>query len=288
MVFDNKVRVTTIARPVFLNAGTPDGSAVYPFGTAAVNTKFGTQSAAGLAGEIQVSTQNFGLRLGDTPSGFLVHNYLGGIRWRILGGPITVSVNRESVKDSLLSYAGDRDPGTGQTWGGVMANSGAIQGNWGTAASGFYASIEYAQLRGKNVANNAFAGNMGAYWRLLQNPFGSLTVGANLSVMHYEENLRFFTFGQGGYFSPQQYILVNVPVRWVGHYKDNFTYSIAGSLGSQQFREDESPFYPTSPLPQQLKSPYYPGQSVNGVNYSLELRGTYRIQANWFLSASSI
>ncbi len=138
-----------------------------------------------------------------------------------------------------------------------MANSAGILGNWGGAASGFYAGLEYAQLTGKRVETNTrLPGNMGAYWRILTNPFGSLTVGANFSAMHYEENLRFFTLGQGGYFSPQQYILVNVPVRWVGHYKNNFTYSISASLGSQLFREDASPFFPTNSVAQQLIQPF--------------------------------
>ena len=228
-VIDDKVRITTMALPVFLTSGTPDGSSTYRFGTSPVGTMFGSQSAAGLAGEVQVSTQDFGLRLGDTPSGFLLHNYVGGIRWTILGGPITVSATRDPVKDSMLSYAGSRDPGTGQTWGGVMANTAALRANFGGAAKGFYGSIDYGQLNGKQVETNTrVSGNVGAYWRALSNQYGALTVGANFSAMHYDENLRFFTLGQGGYFSPQQYVLFNVPVRWGGHYGNNFSYSISG------------------------------------------------------------
>ena len=280
------LRLTAIARPVFLNAGTPDGTSLYRFGTSLVGTTFGSQSAGGLGGEVQLSTQDFGLRFGISPSGFLVTNFVGGVRWRIAGGPVTLWATRDNVKDTLLSYAGSRDPGSGSIWGGVVANSGAVQGNWGGADRGFYGSFGYQYLTGTNVASNTrFDGNAGAYWKIMSRSYGSLTIGANVFGMGYSKNLRYFTYGQGGYFSPQEYLLLNAPVRWVGRYKRNFEYSITASLGSQQFREDASPFFPTDPALQGKSGPYYPGQSVSGANYNVEFRGSYHLPGNWYLSA---
>jgi hypothetical protein len=285
VLFD-AMRITAIARPVFLNAGTPDGTSLYRFGTSLVGTTFGSQSAGGLGGEVQFSTQNLGLRFGITPSGFLVNNFLGGARWRIAGGPVTVWATRDSVKDTLLSYAGSKDPASGVIWGGVMANSGMVQGNWGGADSGFYGSFGYQYITGTNVASNTrFDGNAGAYWKILSRRYGSLTIGANIFGMGYSKNLRYFTYGQGGYFSPQEYLLINAPVRWSGRYKRNFEYSITASLGSQQFREDASPFFPTNPALQRKSGPYYPGQSVSGANYNVEFRGSYHLPGNWYLTA---
>jgi Tfp pilus assembly protein PilF len=285
VLFD-AMRITAIARPVFLNAGSPDGTSLYRFGTSLVGTTFGSQSAGGLGGEVQFSTQNLGLRFGITPSGFLVNNFLGGARWRIAGGPVTVWATRDSVKDTLLSYAGSKDPASGVIWGGVMANSGMVQGNWGGADSGFYGSFGYQYITGTNVASNTrFDGNAGAYWKILSRSYGSLTIGANIFGMGYSKNLRYFTYGQGGYFSPQEYLLINAPVRWAGRYKRNFEYSITASLGSQQFREDASPFFPTNPALQGKSGPYYPGQSVSGANYNVEFRGSYHLPGNWYLTA---
>jgi Tfp pilus assembly protein PilF len=280
-----QLRLTAIARPVFLNAGTPDGTSLYRFGTSLVGTTFGSQSASGLGGEVQVSTQDFGLRFGITPSGFPVNNFLGGLRWRIAGGPVTLWASRDNVKDTLLSYAGSKDPGSGSVWGGVMANSGMAQGNWGSADRGFYGSFGYQYLTGTNVATNTrFDGNAGAYWKIVSRSYGSLTIGANVFGMGYSKNLRYFTYGQGGYFSPQEYLLLNAPVRWVGRYKRNFEYSITASLGSQQFREDASPYFPTDPALQGKSGPYYPGQSVSGANYNIEFRGSYHLPGNWYLT----
>jgi hypothetical protein len=106
----------------------------------------------------------------------------------------------------------------------------------------------------------------------------------NLTGMHYSENLRYFTFGQGGYFSPQSYFLFNAPIRWVGKW-ERMEYSAAGSLGSQFFSEDQSSYFPLSPLKDRLAGPYYPGQSKTGANYNLEFKMGYRMAPNWFIGS---
>lgn len=286
IVVNQTLRLTAVARPVFLDSGVPDGTSAYRFGTAPVGAIFASQSTSGLAGEIQLSTENFGLRLGASPTGFPVYNWLGGTRWRIGGGPITVLLNRDNVKDTLLSYAGATDPASGVVWGGVMANTAALQGNWGGAGNGLYGSMDYQLLQGKNVAQNyRIAGDAGAYWRIVSRPYGSLTIGANMFAMHYNKDLRYFTLGQGGYFSPQEYFLFNTPIRWVGNYKRDFEYSISGSLGSQQFHEDTTPFFPNNPGLQGNPGPYYPSQTVTSVNYNFSFRGDYRLPGSWYLGA---
>jgi hypothetical protein len=72
-----------------------------------------------------------------------------------------------------------------------------------------------------------------------------LTIGANFFAMHYAHNLRFFTYGQGGYFSPDVYFLANVPFTINGQYGRNLHYTVAGAFGLQAFQEDASLYYPT-------------------------------------------
>jgi hypothetical protein len=238
-----------------------------------------TQSATGVAAQGEFSRSDFGLMVGSTPEGFLITNVSAGVRYRPLDGPFTFTVTREPVKDTVLSYSGVRDSQTGLTFGGVMATGGSIRGNWGAGASGIYVSGGYQSLQGKEVADNSRVdGNVGTYWRVLERPQGSLTVGMNLTGMHYDKNLRYFSWGQGGYFSPQSYFLLNAPVRWVGKW-DRLEYLVSGSLGSQYFEEDSSPILP-------LTAPYgltYPGQAKTSANYTLELRAGYRLAPNWYL-----
>jgi cellulose synthase operon protein C len=199
----------------------------------------------------------------------------------------TCVLDRDSITDTLLSFAGAKDPETKNVWGGVVADTASVRGHWGNDRSGFYASTGYQWITGDNVEKNTrIDGNAGTYWKVLTRKEGSLTLGLNLSAMHYDKNLRFFTLGQGGYFSPQQYFLFNVPVRWVGNYKRRLQYTIAASLGSQHFVEDSSPFFPTQPSRQLLcPSCYYAGQASNGANYNIEAKIAYQLSPNLFVGA---
>jgi tetratricopeptide (TPR) repeat protein len=279
------LRVGVDFKPTFIYSGQPDGTSNLRFGTLGTGVSFASQSAAGAAADVQVSTQNFGGMIGMTPEGFWVRNVEAGLRWKIMGGPISVQFNRNALTDTMLSYSGTQDPGTGLIWGGVMATGAQISGNWGGGNSGIYAQFGYDKLTGHSVENNnRLSGTTGTYWKVLERPQGRLTIGMNLTGMHYDQNSRYFTLGQGGYFSPQSYFLFNAPIRWVGKW-ERMEYSVAGSLGSQFFSEDQSSYFPLSPLKQQLAGPYYPGQSKTGANYNLEFKMGYRMAPNWYVGA---
>src|SRR5439155_10671963 len=115
------------AHGVYLFSGTPNGQSKSQFGTLPRGATFGQQTTAGVAGEVQISTSTFGLDFGVSPQGFPVENLTGGIRFRPLGGPFTLLAVRDSVKDSLLSYAGVRDPGTGIFRGVVVSTRRTLQ-----------------------------------------------------------------------------------------------------------------------------------------------------------------
>jgi len=277
------LRVGVDFKPTFIYSGQPAPTTSLPFGTLGQGATIASLSAAGAAGDLQISTQNFGAMLGMTPQGFWMRNFEAGLRWKILGGPFTVQFNRSAITDALLSYSGTYDPGTGLVWGGVMATGAQVAGNWGGGNSGIYTQFGYDWIDGHNVANNnRISGTAGTYWKMMERPQGRLTVGMNLTGIHYDQNLRYFTLGQGGYFSPQSHFLFNVPIRWVGRW-ERMEYSLAGSLGMQFFSEDATPYYPL--LSPTLANPSYPGQSKTGANYNLEFKMGYRMAPNWYIGA---
>ena len=279
------LRASLIARPTYLSGGTPNGSGDALFGSQTRPAGFGPQSASGLGAEAQLSSSSVGLRIGTTPYGFLTNSWVGGFRLQPFSGPITLVLERDNVRDTMLSYAGVRDPVTDQIMGGVMSNSASLQAHWGNATSGIYASGGYQSLRGRNVAKNSgFNGNLGAWWKVSGVQEGDLTVGMNFSGMGYDRNLRYFTSGQGGYFSPQQYFLFNVPVRWTGTH-ERLQYTIGGSLGLQHFTEDTSDFYPANPALQAVSLKQYPAMVSTGANFSFDSRVGYQLAPHWMLGA---
>ena len=80
---------------------------------------------------------------------------------------------------------------------------------------------------------------------MLKDADQTLTVGVNTTLMRYDRNLSYFTYGQGGYFSPQQYVILNLPVEWTGR-NGQFTYDLKGSIGAQHYRQDPSNYFPPS------------------------------------------
>ena len=298
-VLGKTVRATVIPRPVFLNSGVVDPTlfanltGVVPvLGTTPGNaaTAPAQQFASGIGGEIQLTTTNLGLAAGYTPYSFLVANITARARWRL--GHITLFGDRDSVKDTQLSYAGIRDPGSisglydGNIWGGVISTTGGARLDVGNEKSGFFLSADGGTLTGFHVLDNKKEeGTMGAYFRVHNWPgYGNLNVGGNFYGMHYDHNERGLTYGQGGYFSPNVYFLASLPVTYTGAPTPEFHYTVVGSVGVQTFQENSAAYFPLDRAIQiGSQNRYYPLNSDTGLNYSLNAEGSYRIADHWYV-----
>jgi tetratricopeptide (TPR) repeat protein len=276
---NNRVRLGIEGHGIVAYSGTPDGSSTLMFGTLPAGALFGEQSKIGYSGLAQLSTSTFGMAFGITPQGFAIHNLIGGIRYRPLNGWFAFEGLRDSVKDSLLSYAGSRDPATGSIWGGVIANSVTVRFDSAPSANvryktiGEYASGAYAFIQGRHVPDNwSVSGNAGLYWQIVQ----GLTAGVNADAMHYDKNLKFFSFGQGGYFSPQEFYLASIPISWYSRYP-RFEYQLRFSGGVQYLHEAASPFYPVQPGSAVVTQGVYGSDSSTAPNYDALIRMGYRV-----------
>ncbi len=290
-------RVTVITRPSFLDSGAPTTSPTLPggvverLGTALPNAVLSQQNAAGIGGEVQLATSHFAASAGYSPFGFLISNVIGRASWKPANGPFTFSFNRDSIKDSQLSYAGLRDPGSagpgyaGNIWGGVITTGGDVQFGRSDPESGFYVSAGDQYLSGVHVqSNHRVEGDAGAYWRVKEVPDqGDLTVGANFFGMHYTHNSNFFTYGHGGYFSPQAYYLANVPFTFQGRYGYNVHYSVAAAFGVEAFQQDSAPFFPLdTALEVKSSNASYQAQTVVSGNYDFHGEMAYHLTDHWF------
>ncbi|MFP5207410.1 MAG: cellulose synthase subunit BcsC-related outer membrane protein, partial [Acidobacteriota bacterium] len=305
-------RITLIAKPIFLDSGQADGNAISsvqestisgsslvtipePIGTLTTTnaTPPAQQNASGLGGELQLAFPHFAIAGGYTGYGFLVSTFTGRFYWRPGNGPITFSAVRDSVRDSELSYSGLRDPGgaslgtEGAVWGGVVYNEGSVQFGRGDAQSGYYFAAGGQYLTGYNVRNNSrFDGTGGAYWRAYTAPeYGNLSIGANFFAMHYANNQNVFTYGMGGYFSPQAYLLANVPFTWDGHYQTHWHYNIMGAIGVQGFQQSAEPLWPLpaqKALETSQNNPLLPALTSVSANYDFRSEAAYQVGPHWF------
>ncbi|QEZ43033.1 cellulose biosynthesis protein BcsC [Cupriavidus oxalaticus] len=279
--------------PVALDAGTvgSDFNNSSRFGVgplAAPGASAGSQSAFGVALGLAYEAERFGVDIGSTPLGFRYTDVNAGARLNL---PLTqrttlgLAAARRPVTDSLLSYAGARDERSGVTWGGVMATGGRAELGWSDGSFGIYGYGGYSVLTGHDVArNNRWEGGGGFYMKLVDADTQRFTSGINFTSMGYSENLRYFTVGHGGYFSPQTYFSVTVPLTLEGR-SGRLSYHVRGALGVQAFNEDDAPYFPTDAGAQAAAnaamalartnnltsqtSAVYAGQSKTGLAYNL-------------------
>jgi hypothetical protein len=303
-------RFTIVAKAAFLDSGQADGNSVIqvttigqtkltqipnPLGTLLTTdtTPPPQQNAAGIGGELQLAFPHLAIAGGYTPYGFLVSTFTARGMWKPGNGPFTLSVVRDSVKDTQLSYGGLRDPGTaslsfpGNIWGAAVANQFNAQYARGDAESGFYFGAGGQYITGYNIEKNTrFDGTGGAYWRLLTSPeYGNLSIGVNFFAMHYAHNEQAFTYGMGGYFSPDAYFLANVPFTWAAHSGTRWHYNVMGSLGVQAFQEDLAKLFPLvgqESLEVSSGNLALPAVTSVGPNYDLRTNAAYQIGPHWF------
>jgi tetratricopeptide (TPR) repeat protein len=288
-------RATVVVHPTILQSGTAGPDATFQMGTLPSGAVSGIQTAAGVGGEVQLRTRSFGAALGYTPRGFLVENVTGRLLVQPGNGPVTLSFERQPIEDTQLSYAGLRDLGSttasnpGNIWGGVISTGGSLLISHSDAVSGWYMQGGGQYITGEHVEqNHRIDGYAGAYWSVWNHPeYGKLTLGMNLFGMHYANNQRLFTYGNGGYFSPDAYLLSSVPITFDGNYNSRFHYKASGSLGLQAFQEGASPYFPIdSALQTAAKNPFTVERMSVGVNYNVEAEGSYLITEHWHVGSS--
>jgi Flp pilus assembly protein TadD len=185
--------------------------------------------------------------LGHTPQAFTVSNWVGGVTykgdWDDLGYRLTAS--RRPLSNSLVSYAGAVDPVSGIKFGGVTANGftlGLSRDEGGK--DGLWASLGTHWLVGENVENNQRHSAMGGYYyRLVERADERMRTGLTLMYMGYSKDLSESSLGQGGYYSPQQYYSVSVPLNFAWR-NANWSAFLESSVGWSIAKVESSDLYP--------------------------------------------
>jgi tetratricopeptide (TPR) repeat protein len=288
------VRVT----PVTVNAGSANSDSAQRFGggpTVAAEDSTGSQKDTGVGLSVAIENPEHGIKadIGTTPMGFRYTTAAGGVR---VDRPFEansnfrygVNASRRPVTDSVTSFAGTSDARTGQRWGGVTANGARGQLSYDNQQVGVYGFASWHKLEGNNVESNARSEiGSGVYWYLgEEDPDSTLTIGVSANALSYENNQGFYTYGHGGYFSPQSFFAIGMPVSW-SQRTANLSYQIKGSVGVQHFEQDRADYFPTdSGLQTAAGDTQYSGLNKTGVGYNLAASGEYRMGSNFFLGGN--
>ena len=281
---------------VRLDAGTlaPDLDSASPFGTVLAS---GQALPAGLSQRARGLNVGFGHSgdeqrwdIGVVGAGFEVPNLVGGWRrpFTLAGQDLSVELSRRVLTGSLLTYAGTRDPVSGRRWGGVTLSAASLRWSGDSGAWSQSASLRAGWLDGRNVASNDTVQLRLATDRdTLDTPTLRLNVGVALSVWRYRRNLGFHSFGQGGYYSPQRYTSLVLPLQATGR-QGLWSYNVRGTLGRSWTYEADTPYYPTdAALQAGAGQPMHDGGGRGGgTSRSLRADLERRLSPHWSAGAS--
>jgi cellulose synthase operon protein C len=199
----------------------------------------------GVGVELAYRFRGFEIYGGTTPMGFPIQTFVGGLSWGGGFGPFSLYIGgyRRPITDSLLSYSGATDPLSGQTWGQVTANGLRIEGSLAFDEVMFYLYGGHDWLFGTDVQDNReLFGGTGLRWLVHQERGVKVKTGISFGVMSYQNNVRHFTWGHGGYFSPQLFLNGGIPLIIQGD-KGRVVYLFEGDAGVNWFHEDEVDYY---------------------------------------------
>ena len=248
-------RLKVVVTPTYLYSGQSNDAfdqgrfGTNPLGAAGpAAARVQTQGTAGAALAVGYAYDILTADIGASPLGFREQNVVGGIQLSPkLSDTATLQllVERRVVTDSVLAYAGEKDSHSGETWGGVTRSRGHIQINGSFGLTQYFAGGGGGYLTGDKVARNTeFDAALGATYPVWRNATQELRLGAEIFYFSYDKNLSGFSLGQGGYFSPQQFYAILLPVSWRDQLTPDVRVQLGGSIGYQSYHSSSSDVFP--------------------------------------------
>ena len=146
--------------------------------------------------------------------------------------------------------------------GGKLSGTLQVEDGYSVSAGGFA-----SYLAGRHVGDNQNAGvDFGLRKTLPLENFSYFAVGPDIAFTHYEKNLGKFTYGHGGYFSPDSLIRFDFGVNLLTTEGKRWLAKADGLVGYQMNRQDGAPYHPLN-----QDGRYFP--EINAADFILGLRG---------------
>lgn len=264
-------------REVSLDSGAVSRNAMLGSGSSGAWQYTPVTKVTGLEPRVNWHDDTWDIALGMTPNqGEISSHPVGYVSYQNIGKFTTVrsSLYMEPVRESILSYTGLRDPYSGKQWGQVvrkglrLSSQNQLSNHWSVSGS---VNMEY--LEGEHVETNRHAGAfVGVAKNLDLSAFSYAVVGLYLNYDRYEKNLSHFTLGHGGYFSPQRFVSMGPAFDFLTRENQQFILKGRLSMGAVSIAESASPVYPG-----QDDGSSYAGNKNNGLSYTAEVSGVWRI-----------
>ncbi len=200
-----------------------------------------------------------------------------------------VDVHRSNVKDSILSYVGQKDPYSNDEWGRVTRNGIEAGMTWPLSSRWWVSGAAgYDYYMGDSVWDNQAVHLDASVGRTLVFDGDEFSYGLFFSAQHFRRNSDFYTYGHGGYYSPDLMTMIGPFVRYRTAACRDYWFDVQASAGWLHQRLDRSPFYPLfdgdttglTPAAAAEVNGEYDSDTDNKIGFNLRLQGMKQITAH--------
>ena len=226
------------------------------------------------------SNINVQLGVGQTLSGGAVrHANIGeaGLGYSFADGGVGVRLFRRGNEESLLALSGSLDATTGIRWGRVLEHGVALNAYHKDDSWDKMGSLVISRLEGQTVADNRKVEFYGRALRPLEAVPG-LSLGPEVYISQFRNNLGAFEPGHGGYFSPWR----GMTLGGMGRYEtnlDTLALTFTGGLGWGYNKEVMAAGNPITGA----RSGQYPSVTGRGLAYHGRVEGLLPLSSSWVL-----
>lgn len=262
-----------------------------PLGTSGFPASVDAQTSTSILAAV-FDSAHWRVDLGTTPSALSRTRWTGGglyrvetasTRWRL-------SLARRPVLSSLLSYVGQRDPGTGLVWGGVDRTALRVQAStaWGERVS-TSVSAGAARYTGEHVLSNAerFASASWDY-ALVRRADMFFEISPSVRWQSFANNQNHYSFGYGGYYSPQQLQSRSLSLTYAQR-TPSTSWLLRGNWSQANSRTQDGLLFPNDPVLQARANSNnlagYLGSSSAGTGASWQGGFEHRLHPHWVVGA---
>ena len=207
-------------------------------------------SDVGFMPKVGVDYKNIRAQIGSTPEGakispeltWMLSAYVPYDNWRL-----GLKVEQKEIDETMLAFVGERaiDGAQEVNWGRVVKRGIEAEISYDSIVSLSLSGAYYPQIFGLNVDDNSEKKVTGvAIYHPKVESLAYVDVGVIVAFDSYEKNANFFTYGHGGYFSPQQFFLGSLFTQFGDILTNDLYYQAKLGLGFEGFIVEDSLKFP--------------------------------------------
>lgn len=190
-----------------------------------------------------------------------------------------LGVHQLPVNQSMLSFIGQQSSVAPHAWGRIL-RSGAVGSKTFAFGPGYWLSLaaRYDYYWGRNVLDNHAVDGTVSAGRSFYQTDGKWSLGAFATNMHYSNSTNFFTYGHGGYYSPNWLFVAGPTLSYELHPATDYWLRADSSVNWFHTEDSAAAAYPIGGGP--ADTPPYPADVHSGVGYFFQAQGRHLLTSH--------